>query len=63
MKTNPYRSHSVAAAVAAAVVTTVLCASLVASFEPEQLYQLSNAANADQTIAQARRGDAAADWT
>lgn len=63
MKTNPYRSHSVAGAVVAALVTTVICASLVESFEPQQLFQLSEAANADQTIAQARRADDAADWT
>lgn len=63
MKTNPYRSHSVAGAVVAALVTTVICASLVESFEPQQLLQLSETANADQTIAQARRADDAADWT
>jgi hypothetical protein len=34
MKTDPYRSHSVAAALAATVVTTVLLATLVESFEP-----------------------------
>ena len=41
MKTNPYRSHSVVAAVAASLVTTVLMASLVESFEPSRLIQLT----------------------
>jgi hypothetical protein len=39
MKTNQYRSHSVAAALAATIVTTVLVGSLVESFEPAQLIQ------------------------
>ena len=64
MKSNPYRSHSVAGTVAAVLIATVVCASLVESFEPQQLLQLSEAANADQTIVQARRADAdAAEWT
>jgi hypothetical protein len=37
MKTNQYRSHSIAAALAATFVTTVLVSSLVESFEPGQL--------------------------
>lgn len=63
MKSNPYRSHSVAGTVAAVLIATVVCASLVESFEPAQLLQLSEAANAEQTIAQARRADDSADWT
>jgi len=39
MKSNQYRSHSVAAALAATIVTTVLVGSLVESFEPAQLIQ------------------------
>ena len=39
MKTNQYRSHSVAAALAATIVTTVLVGTLVESFEPAQLLQ------------------------
>ena len=63
MKTNSYRSHSVAAAVAAALVTTVLVASLVESFEPAQLLRFNDGTNADLAVAQARRGDAATEWT
>jgi hypothetical protein len=63
MKTNQYRSHSVAAAVAAALVTTVLVASLVESFEPSQLLRFNDGASADLTVAQARRGDVATEWT
>ena len=60
MKTNPYRSHSVAAALAATIVTTVLVASLVESFEPAQLYQFSRKANPELAVALVRRpsGDA-----
>ena len=55
MKTNPYRSHSVAAAVAATLVTTVLVASLVESFNPSQLIQLNRDANGDLIVALERR--------
>ncbi len=55
MKTNPYRSHSVAAALAAAVVTTVLVSTLVESFEPAQLYQFSRKADPEIAVAPARR--------
>jgi len=47
MKTNPYRSHSVTAALAAAVVTTVLVSSLVESFEPAQLIRFERDAAGD----------------
>lgn len=46
MKTNPYRSHSTAAALAATIVTTVLVASLVESFEPARLLQFERNAGA-----------------
>ncbi len=44
MKTNQYRSHSIAAALAATFVTTVLVSSLVESFEPAQLLQIEGEA-------------------
>lgn len=60
MKTNQYRSHSVAAALAATIVTTVLVASLVESFEPAQLIQFDRDAAGDLVIALERRGPAGA---
>jgi hypothetical protein len=59
MKTNPYRSHSTAAALAATIVTTVLVASLVESFGPARLLQIERKSNADQVIALERRAPAA----
>jgi hypothetical protein len=47
MKTNQYRSHSVAAALAATIVTTVLVGSLVESFEPAQLIQFDRDGTGD----------------
>jgi hypothetical protein len=44
MKTNQYRSHSIAAALAATFVTTVLVSSLVESFEPAQLLRIEGPA-------------------
>jgi hypothetical protein len=58
MKTNEYRSHSVAAALAATVVTTVLLATLVESFEPAQLLQFNEDAAGGNTVALDRRADA-----
>ena len=55
MKTNPYRSHSIVAAVAASLVTTVLVASLVESFEPARLIQFNRDANGDLIVALERR--------
>jgi len=55
MKTNQYRSHSVAAALAATIVTTALVGTLVESFEPAQLIQFDRKAAGDQTIALVRR--------
>ncbi len=54
MKTNQYRSHSIAAALAATFVTTVLVSSLVESFEPGQLLQIEGDA-AETVIALDRR--------
>jgi hypothetical protein len=59
MKSNSYRSHSVAAALAATVVTTVLLATLVESFEPEQLLRFNEDAAASNTVALDRRTDPA----
>ncbi len=58
MKTNPYRSHSTAAALAATIVTTVLVGSLVESFEPARLLQFERNSSADQVIALERRAPA-----
>lgn len=55
MKTNQYRSHSVAAALAATIVTTVLVGTLVESFEPAQLIQFDRDAAGEQTVALERR--------
>jgi hypothetical protein len=58
MKTNQYRSHSIAASFAAAIVTTVLVASLVESFEPARLQQFNRDANGDLIVALERRAPA-----
>jgi hypothetical protein len=54
MKTNQYRSHSIAAALAATFVTTVLVSSLVQSFEPAQLLRIDGKAS-ETVIALDRR--------
>ena len=58
MKTNPYRSHSTAAALAATFVTTVLVSSLVESFEPARLLQFERNSSGDQVVALERRAPA-----
>lgn len=64
MKTNQYRSHSFAAALAATFVTTVLVSSLVDSFEPAQLLRLDGKSARETVIALERRSATdAADWT
>jgi hypothetical protein len=55
MKSNQYRSHSVAAALAATIVTTALVGTLVESFEPAQLLQFDRDAAGDQIVALERR--------
>lgn len=60
MKTNQYRSHSVAAALAATIVTTVLVGTLVESFEPAQLIQFDRDATGDQIVALERRSPSSA---
>jgi hypothetical protein len=63
MKTNQYRSHSIAAALAATFVTTVLVSSLVESFEPAQLLRIEG--QASETVIALDRRPAAdpVDWT
>ena len=64
MKTNQYRSHSIAAALAATFVTTVLVSSLVQSFEPAQLLRIDGQAAPETVIALERRPTRnTADWT
>jgi hypothetical protein len=58
MKTQQYRSHSVAAALAAAFVSTVIVASLVESFEPAQLLRYADTAAGNPIVALDRRADA-----
>ena len=56
MKNHPYRRSSATAALAAVAVTAVLVGSLVESFEPTQLLQISREAGSDQ-IASLRHRD------
>lgn len=64
MKTNQYRSHSIAAALAATFVTTVLVSSLVESFEPGQLLRIEGDTARETVIALDRRpATDATDWT
>jgi hypothetical protein len=64
MKTNPYRGHSIAAAVAAALVTTVLVGSVVESLNPAALKGVAARSSAGSTVAQARRAaDSTPAWT
>jgi hypothetical protein len=64
MKTNQYRSHSIAAALAATFVTTVLASALVESFEPAQLLRIEGEAAREAVIALDRRpASDPADWT
>ena len=64
MKSNPYRRHSIAAALAATFVTTVLVSSLVQSFEPAQLLRIDGQAAPETVIALERRSTRnPADWT
>ena len=59
MKTNPYRSNSVAAAVAAAFVTTFGLGLLVESFEPAQLLRLERDSESNAIVALDRRAEPA----
>ena len=58
MKTNQYRSHSVAAAVAATIVSTLIVASLVELFKPAQLLRYADGAAGNPIVALNRRADA-----
>ena len=63
MKTNQYRSHSIAAALAATFVTTVLVSSLVESFEPAQLLRLEGKASETVIALDRRPATDRAEWT
>jgi hypothetical protein len=63
MKTNQYRSHSIAAALAATFVTTVLVSSLVESFEPAQLLRIEGQASETVIALDRRPATDPADWT
>ena len=63
MKTNQYRSHSIAAALAATFVTTVLVSSLVESFEPSQLLRIEGKASETVIALDRRPATDRADWT
>ena len=63
MKTNQYRSHSIAAALAATFVTTVLVSSLVESFEPAQLLRIEGQASETVIALDRRPATDRADWT
>jgi hypothetical protein len=63
MKTNQYRSHSIAAALAATFVTTVLVSSLVESFEPAQLLGIGGKAGETVIALDRRPATSPADWT
>jgi hypothetical protein len=57
MKTNPYRRHSVVAALAAAFVTTVLVGAVSESLNPSRLFQASNRAAGNPIVALDRRAE------
>ena len=63
MKTNQYRRHSVAAAVAATIISAVLVSSLVESFEPAQLLRLEGKASETVIALNRRPATDRADWT
>jgi hypothetical protein len=63
MKTNQYRSHSIAAALAATFVTTVLVSSLVESFEPAPLLRFEGQASETVIALDRRPATDPADWT
>jgi hypothetical protein len=63
MKTNQYRSHSIAAALAATFVTTVLVSSLVESFEPAQLLRIDGQASEAVIALDRRPATDPVDWT
>jgi hypothetical protein len=63
MKTNPYRSRPIAAALAATFVTTVLVSSLVESFEPAQLLRIESKARETAIALDRRPATDPAEWT
>lgn len=63
MKTNQYRNHPVAAALAATFITTVLVSSLVESFEPAQLLRIEGQASETVIALERRPATDPAEWT
>jgi len=64
MKSNPYRSHTFAAAAAAALVTTVLAGAIVEGFNTAKLERAIAGPGADTVVALVRRdGGQAPAWT
>jgi hypothetical protein len=59
MKANPYRRHSVAAAVAAAFVTIALMGALSESLNPSRLFQSARRAADNPVVALDRRAEPA----
>jgi hypothetical protein len=57
MKTNPYRSHTVAATLIAAIATTLITGSLVESLNPSQLFRSDASAPGAPAIALDRRAE------
>ena len=57
MKTQKYRSNSIAAALIAAVVTTVITGSLVESLNPANLVRREASAPGNPVVALDRRGE------
>lgn len=55
MKSNQYRSHPIAAAVAAAVCTAALLGTVIESFEPAKLRRFYENTSGDQVVALERR--------
>ena len=63
MKTNQYRNHPVAAALAATFITTVLVSSLVESFDPAQLLRIEGKASETVIALDRRPATDPAEWT
>jgi hypothetical protein len=63
MKTNQYRNHPVAAALAATFITTVLVSSLVESFEPAQLLRIEGEPGETVIALERRPATDPAEWT
>ena len=58
MKTNPYRSHTVAATLIAALATTLITGALVESLDPSKIFRREAAAPESPVVAAERRAEA-----